>query len=916
MVNLKNGGYEDIVIAINPNVTENLQIITNIQNMVKDASNYLFTATKQRIFIRSVKILIPVTWSENSTYGRLRTETYDKADVIIANPFLKYGEDPYTLQYGGCGEQGRYIHFTPKFMLDDTKISIYGPRGRVFVHEWAHLRWGVFDEYNNDMPFYFSGNGGIEATRCSLDITGKNIIQRCIGASCTTTSCNSDPQTGLYEDGCSFVLDKKQVAPESIMYLQSLSSITQFCNASNHNAEAPNLQNRVCNSSSSWDVIMRSKDIQSTSPRPNTVIPSPLFSLLRYRDRVVTLVLDVSGSMGGSGRIGRLYQAAELFVIQIIETNSRVGIVKFESSASVVSNLQKIADKKDRENLKKLLPNTAGGGTNICSGILSGFQVNKQFDGSTEGTELVLLSDGEDNLDTKLCFPDIIASGAIIHVISLGPNEAAAVTELKKLTGGITFLASDKLDTNGLIDAFSAILAQDGDTAKQSIQLESTALNLRPNACLNGTVYIDSTVGNETFFLSTWQSSVPDINLRDPNGKIYTSTNFLNDSTSKSSRLEIPGTAESGAWHYSICNKYTSNQVLGITVNSRASDETVPPIIVNAHMNVDTNQFPSPMVVYAAVSQGMVPVQGVKVTAIVEPVSGSPETLALLDNGAGADIVKNDGIYSRYFFNFSGNGRYSLKVRVESKDNKSRLALPKSRALYIPGYVENGEIFMNPPRPVVSDDDLQNNLGPFSRTASGGSFVVTNVPTGPKPDIYPPEKITDLLAKIEEDSIVLSWTATGDDLDQGTASTYDLRMSTNPKDLRDSFDSSTPVNVSSLAPQPAGSSETFAFIPENVVIENGTILYFAMVAFDKASQKSGLSNVAQAALLIPAATPTIVPTTSRLPTNDNSGKINITHLALIICGSIVLVSIIISITVCIVSCKKSKKSKKNPEMKL
>jgi len=32
------------------------------------------------------------------------------------------------------------------------------------VHEWAHLRWGVFDEYSETQPFYHS-KGRIEATR-------------------------------------------------------------------------------------------------------------------------------------------------------------------------------------------------------------------------------------------------------------------------------------------------------------------------------------------------------------------------------------------------------------------------------------------------------------------------------------------------------------------------------------------------------------------------------------------------------------------------------------------------------------------------------------------------------------------------------------------------------------------------------
>lgn len=33
------------------------------------------------------------------------------------------------------------------------------------MHEWAHLRWGVFDEYNDDEPFYMAKSKKIEATR-------------------------------------------------------------------------------------------------------------------------------------------------------------------------------------------------------------------------------------------------------------------------------------------------------------------------------------------------------------------------------------------------------------------------------------------------------------------------------------------------------------------------------------------------------------------------------------------------------------------------------------------------------------------------------------------------------------------------------------------------------------------------------
>ncbi|XP_073499256.1 calcium-activated chloride channel regulator 1-like [Phyllobates terribilis] len=920
LVQLNNGGYQDIVLAIHPGIPENPKIIENLQNMIKEATNYMFSATRNRLFIQSAKILIPLTWRKNDAYLKTRTETYDKADIIVATPHLKNGDDPYTLQYGQCGEKGIYIHVTPDFLVDDKLLSVYGPRGRVFVHEWAHLKWGVFDEYNSLSPFYISNSGQIEATRCPVGLKGLYIKEHCTGNTC---ECKRDQDTGLYEDGCVFVPDKNVATKQSIMYLQAVPTVSEFCDAENHNTEAPNLQNRMCNYRSTWEVIMNSTDIQTTPEASNTDIPEPTITLHRVSDRVVTLVSDVSGSMSASERDLRLVQAAEVFIMQIVEQGSFVGLVEFHSFATIISNLEQITSDAKREQLKSLLKRKASGGTNICDGIRKGFEVNMgSKDKSTYGTEIVVLSDGEDNNFPRACQKEILDSGAIIHVIALGPDAAASLEGIATETGGLKFFATDSFNANGLIDAFASIASGSGDMSKQTIQLESTASTLTSKNCLNGTVFIDKTVGNETFFLITWQSQVPLINLQDPKGKLYTSADFVSDTTTKSSRLQIPGTAEMGAWHYSLCNGFSSSQAIGITVTSKAVDANVPPVVVNAHMNQDTINFPNPIVIYASVSQGLLPVINVKVTAIIEENNGNSQTLELLDNGAGPDIAKNDGVYSRYFTSFSINGRYNLKVRVESRKKKARLVLPRNRALYIPGYVENGVVSMNPPRPVIDEEQLE--VDTFSRTASGGSFVISNIPPGLPTDIFKPEKITDLEAKIVDESVSLSWTATGDELDQGTATNYDLRMSVNPKDLRDNFEGSTQVNISSYSPQEAGNRETFSFVPENVVIANGTILFFALVAIDKVDKRSDVSNIAQAALVIP---PTPAPTTASstaptaasstaptaAPTTDSSDGLDITIITLIVCSTVILICIIISITTCIVSCQRKKKI---PEMRL
>lgn len=72
---------------------------------------------------------------------------------------------------------------------------------------------------------------------------------------------------------------------------------------------------------------------------------------------------------------------------------------------------------------------------------------------------------------------------------------------------------------------------------------------------------------------------------------------------------------------------------------------------------------------------------------------------------------------------------------------------------------------MNPPRPVYKDKST-NEM--FSRVLFLGSFKVTNLSHNSlDEDGFPPCKINDLEAKMENEHVVLFWTAPGDDYDQG-----------------------------------------------------------------------------------------------------------------------------------------------------
>ncbi|GAB1288214.1 Calcium-activated chloride channel regulator 2 [Apodemus speciosus] len=835
---LKENGYDGLLVAINPRVPEDLKLITNIKvwtgaeqrafpedsansmltgtlatsqrcEMVTEASFYLFNATKRRVFFRNVQILIPATWTAHN-YSRVRQESYDKANVIVAEQNGVPGDDPYTLQHRGCGKEGKYIRFSPSFLLDAEVAAGYGSRGRVFVHEWAHLRWGVFDEYNNDKPFYVNGWNEIQVTRCSSDITGVFVCEKGL---CPQEDCIISK---LFREGCTFLYNSTQNATGSIMFMQSLPSVVEFCNETTHNQEAPNLQNQVCSLRSTWDVIMDSSDLNHSLPMPGAELPAPpTFSLLQAGDPVVCLVIDVSRKMAEGGRLLRLQQAAQLYLMQVVEAHTFVGIVTFDSKGEIRAQLQQINSDDDRKLLVSYLPTAASteAETNICAGVKKGFEVIEKQNGRADGSVMILVTSGTDGHIAN-CLLTTMSSGSTIHSMVLGSSAAREVWELSRLTGGLKFFIPDKFTSNGMTEAFGRISSGTGDIFQQSLQLDSMCKTVQPQHQLANTVTVDSTVGNDTFFLVMWQTGgPPEIMLLDPSGRKYDTSDFIINLAFRTASLKIPGTAKHGRWTYTLNNTHHSPQALKVTVASRASSLAMSPATVEAFVERDSTYFPQPVIIYANVREGLYPILNATVVATVEPEAGDPVVLQLLDEGAGADVIRNDGIYSRYFSSFAVSGTYSLTVQVHRSPGISTLAYPApgNHAVYVAGYITNDNIQMNAPK--KSGRRRERERWGFSRVSSGGSFSVLGVPDGPHPDMFPPCQVTDLETVRVEDDVILSWTAPGEDFDQGQTVSYEIRMSKSLRRLRDDFGNAVLVNSSELVPQRAGTRETFTFSP-------------------------------------------------------------------------------------------------------
>jgi hypothetical protein len=129
--------------------------------------------------------------------------------------------------------------------------------------------------------------------------------------------------------------------------------------------------------------------------------------------------------------------------------------------------------------------------------------------------------------------------------------------------------------------------------------------------------------------------------------------------------------------------------------------------------------------------------------------------------------------------------------------------------------------------------DEKPNWSNLSNVANGTTLV--------SPDNTPPAAVHDLaVGNTTAISVLLAWTAPGDDGDTGAATQYDIRYSTAPI---------TPANWASAsectgeaAPKAGGSAETFSI--DGLTPE--TDYYFALEATDEAHNWSPLSNVGHA----------------------------------------------------------------------
>ncbi|KAH7965678.1 hypothetical protein HPB49_009735 [Dermacentor silvarum] len=172
---------------------------------MRDSSGFLHRATHGSLHIKQVIIEIPSTWPRRP-YATVRQGSgFEGSDVrVYASSDPNVESRPYTIQPRACGEPGDYIHLSSKFLeeLNDHTTKEYGNPSYVFIHEWAHLRYGVFDEHgflgSEKYPaLYCDSEGKVRANVCSDKIAFT--ARTPSGEDCSVCKNNAVPQNCTVE---------------------------------------------------------------------------------------------------------------------------------------------------------------------------------------------------------------------------------------------------------------------------------------------------------------------------------------------------------------------------------------------------------------------------------------------------------------------------------------------------------------------------------------------------------------------------------------------------------------------------------------------------------------------------------------------------------------------------------------------
>jgi Ca-activated chloride channel family protein len=157
----------------------------------------------------------------------------------------------------------------------------------------------------------------------------------------------------------------------------------------------------------------------------------------------VCFVIDKSGSMMGEDRIGQLKKSLIKFVEQL-GPDDMISVVVFADDATLAVPAAKLGDKKAVIDIIHAIQ--AGGGTNIYSGMIMGFDEVQKLKSSTSINRVILLTDGFGSTPPEQVIDEAkkyISGGIELSCVGVGVDyNQALLSQLSSAGGGLLHLAA------------------------------------------------------------------------------------------------------------------------------------------------------------------------------------------------------------------------------------------------------------------------------------------------------------------------------------------------------------------------------------------------------------------------------------------------------------------------------------------
>ncbi|XP_070377002.1 calcium-activated chloride channel regulator 1-like isoform X2 [Dermacentor albipictus] len=709
-----------------------------------------------------------------------------------------------------------------------------------FVNEWARYRYGVFYEYgrlgHKTYPMSYCPCCNKEVVRwnsCSDRIEHQILNE---------DMCEFHDHCYATED-CVVVATQPEDDPvkSSIMYLPRLENIKDFCNSEDkshrHNKFAPNMHNKICNGKSTWDVIKQNDDFMGLPP-PNMSKPVLLqFDEIQQKPGTslrAVLVLDLSKSMKEHKRLGTLKDVLDGFLPSLLDDLVQLAIVTFSTVAKVLHPMMAVNHQTVegfRDAVKNMSPVAR---TCIGCGLQRALEVLNTSSETPECAIIVLFTDGMENEYPSMddVWLQLLASKVQVVTMAMGDNAEHRLEKLAAETKGQSYFFPDPLGNAVRTDIQGANSHTHERTYHQSVLYETRGFTgtiqerfLLDDALGNNTIVTISRQSTGHYSLTAW--------LLDPTGKKCQNCPEVESDREKS--LTIPSPAMPGTWMIQVESSSKGRVVVIMHVMSQIKDLNNRPIVALCQMSETVFSQPEDAVILVDVRKGINVVLEANVTAVVRTARGYSCPVRLHDDGDDPDIMAQDGVYSGYFTQFTGRGRYLVHAYIYG-DDKTRHAyrtpgFPPDITVWSP---EDTRVRQNKTSPSVGRrapdnytfvDTLlgkQEPTAPFQRVTVGTYFKLDrdlqqkDVPPG---IIWDFRAVSGYVDFDRTPIVCITWTWPGAHMTDGKAAGVEIRGGTDEDYLRSHFDSHevlSNVRKGNLQALPPGSQhEVTIALPRN-----------------------------------------------------------------------------------------------------